>query len=276
MRLIDQIAAVHGTAEFQTEWDRRLLAILFDGPMEHCFEQLGCLAGFTVVEIGCGNGVLSVACALAGAFVLGLDIESVDLAKARRLARRWRVADRCWFINSRTEAMALGNASADIVLSRSTLQYLDRLRVAEELARVLRPGGRIALMENLPFNPFINLFRWWRARQARNTEDFVYLESIRGYLTRGEIASWRREFLDLRTRAFYLFRMFTILPVVAHPTIGIWRVIDRGVARLDALLLRCFPILARFAWFTTILGQRPKELSSPTLHKYPWIEGDRG
>lgn len=257
MRMIDRIAAVHDTAEFRTEWDRRLLARLFAAPMAHCFEQLGNFAGLTVVEIGCGNGVLSVACALAGATVLGLDIEHAELERARRLAERWGVADRCRFIVSQAEAMAVSSGAADIVLSRSTLQYLERARVTAELPRVLRPGGRIALVENLPHNPFIKLFRWWRARQARRAEDLAYLESIRGYLTRDEIASWRRDFPDLQTRAFHLLRMFTMLPLVDHPTAGVWRFLDRGVARLDALLLRHLPVLARFAWFTTILGRRP-------------------
>jgi hypothetical protein len=57
---------------------------------------------------------------------------------------------------------------------------MDREKVLNEYFRILKPGGSIALVENLPFNPFINLYRLNRRMSAATEPQREYVNSIKG------------------------------------------------------------------------------------------------
>jgi arsenite methyltransferase len=78
-----------------------------------------------------------------------VDISPALLAHARDAAQRRGVAERCRFINASAEALdGIADASIDIVLVRAVLAYLsDRGAAIREFRRILRPGGRISIVE---------------------------------------------------------------------------------------------------------------------------------
>ena len=97
-----------------------------------------------VVDVGAGTGTLSIA--LAGErpdvmiTAVDGDAEILELAKAKPGAERvhWRTG--------LADALALETASADAVVTSLVLHHLDwstKLRALMEMARVLRPGGRL-------------------------------------------------------------------------------------------------------------------------------------
>jgi SAM-dependent methyltransferase len=106
------------------------------------FDQL---ADKDVLEIGCGSGVHARLLAAAGARLTAVDLTPTAVTMTRRrlelagLEANVREAD--------AEALPFPDASFDFVWSWGVIHHSrDTGRVVAEIARVLRPGGLLALM----------------------------------------------------------------------------------------------------------------------------------
>jgi SAM-dependent methyltransferase len=108
---------------------------------------LGAVRGLDALDAGCAAGEHAAWLADHGARVVALDASETMVRLAReRLGPRARVlrADLA-------RPLALADASFDVVLSSLTLHYLeDWAPPLGELARVLRPGGRLVLSTHHP------------------------------------------------------------------------------------------------------------------------------
>jgi ubiquinone/menaquinone biosynthesis C-methylase UbiE len=97
-----------------------------------------------VLDLACGSGNLTIPAARTGARVTGLDLVPALLDAARAWAVREELA--VWLDEGNVEQLPYPHASFDVVTSMFGLMFASRPdRVAEELARVTRPGGRLAL-----------------------------------------------------------------------------------------------------------------------------------
>jgi SAM-dependent methyltransferase len=97
----------------------------------------------TVLDVGCGTGVVAVTAARAGAKVSGLDLSPVLIELAKKNASLAGV--QVDFREGDVEALPYGDASFDVVLSQFGHMFAPRAEVAlAEMLRVLRPGGTIA------------------------------------------------------------------------------------------------------------------------------------
>jgi ubiquinone/menaquinone biosynthesis C-methylase UbiE len=105
-------------------------------------------AGETVLDVGCGTGTLAIAAAGRGATVRGLDSSPDLLARARKKARRAR-RDVIFELGT-GESLPYGDDSFDVVVSSLVWHHLshDDLRAsAQELARVVKPTGRVLVID---------------------------------------------------------------------------------------------------------------------------------
>jgi len=100
--------------------------------------------GVQALDVATGTGAVALLLAAAGAEVTGVDLAPALVETARRIAGeqgldiRYEVGD--------AEALPLDDASFDVVTSSvGTMFAPDHARVAAELARVCRPGGRLVL-----------------------------------------------------------------------------------------------------------------------------------
>jgi SAM-dependent methyltransferase len=124
-------------------YEERFVPALFE-PFSAAVADLAALGpGQRVLDVACGTGVLARTAAKrvgpSGA-VLGLDASPEMLAVARRLncAIEW--------IEGRAEALPLGDASVDAVVSQFGLMFFDdRVAALREMWRVLRRGGALAV-----------------------------------------------------------------------------------------------------------------------------------
>ena len=83
-----------------------------------------------------------------GCAVVGVDLAEESLADAGERAMRAGVSERVRFLHGDAEELPLPDQSVDAVLCECALcLFHDRPRAAAELARVLRPGGRLALSD---------------------------------------------------------------------------------------------------------------------------------
>lgn len=98
-------------------------------------EWLAPQAGEHILDLGCGNGMLTEHIVAAGALVTGLDAspQMVAAARERGIAAQQGLA----------EAMPFAGAAFDAVFSNAALHWVrDQDAMMAEVRRVLRPGGR--------------------------------------------------------------------------------------------------------------------------------------
>lgn len=115
--------------------------------------RLGLTACEDVLDSACGTGNLTIPAARTGARVTGFDLVPALLDVAASWAAREGLSIQ--LDQGTVEELPYDDASFDVVLSMFGLMFAARPdRVASELARVTRPGGRVALA-NWTRNGFI-------------------------------------------------------------------------------------------------------------------------
>lgn len=130
--------------------------------LEHCVLRLDPVAGERILDLSTGTGWTSRLVARRGATVTGVDIASglLDVARARAaqagLAIEYQVGD--------AEALPFADGEFDAVISTFGVMFASRPEAAAaELARVCRPGGRIALATWSPDGNVFGMFRIMKA-----------------------------------------------------------------------------------------------------------------
>jgi demethylmenaquinone methyltransferase / 2-methoxy-6-polyprenyl-1,4-benzoquinol methylase len=149
-RMFDRIAPVYDamnrlmTAGLDRRWRRETAAAVVR-------------PGAEVLDVCCGTGDLAVAAADAGGRVTGLDFSEPMLERARRKSSQieWLEGDAL--------ALPFQDASFNAVTIGFGLRNLaDAERGLAEMRRVLRPGGRVAILEiTRPRGLLAPFYRFW-------------------------------------------------------------------------------------------------------------------
>lgn len=112
-------------------------------------ERLAPQPGMTAVDVGCGTGedALGLAAAVTpDGYAIGVDASGVMIAEARRRADAAGSAAR--FEIGRADALPFQDASVDLLRAERVLQHVpDPEACVVDMHRVLRPGGRVALID---------------------------------------------------------------------------------------------------------------------------------
>lgn len=105
--------------------------------------------GDRVIELGCGPGVALAALAARASrgLVVGVDHSQVMIHQARRRNRAAVRAGRVRLVHTPVESLSISDGPFDAALAVNTVGlWPDPSARLRELARLLRPGGRIALV----------------------------------------------------------------------------------------------------------------------------------
>ncbi|HSH41830.1 MAG TPA: methyltransferase domain-containing protein [Arenicellales bacterium] len=128
--------------------DRSYLAPEIVRQRMRVMELLALRAGESVLDAGCGVGLLSEPMAREvgrGGRLVGVDVTADVLEKARK---RCSGLDHTMFQQGSVERLALDEAGFDAAVCTQVLLYVqDVPRALAELYRVLKPGGRLVIVE---------------------------------------------------------------------------------------------------------------------------------
>ena len=107
-------------------------------------DRLAIAPGTQMLDVGCGAGQIAIPAARAGVQVTGVDIAANSIEQARARAQAEALAVR--FDEGDAEMLAFDDHSFDLVVSLIGAMFAPQPdRVAAELVRVCRSGGRIVM-----------------------------------------------------------------------------------------------------------------------------------
>ena len=125
---------------------------------EEQVQALGSVRYRDVLELGCGAAQWSGALAERGARVTGIDVSAAQLGLARRyLTDRGASAA---LVQGSAEELPFADGSFDLIMcDHGALSFVEPRSAIPEVARVLRPGGRLSFSIHSPL-----LFMCWNPK----------------------------------------------------------------------------------------------------------------
>lgn len=140
----------------QALWASRIGSMLYDNAQvvarrlltawHHPLEWLNIPSGGTALDVGCGPGSITASLAQAvgpDGLALGVDVSEPMLRRAVHA----EVGPQVGFLRADAQRLPLRDDTVDAVVSVAVLQLIpDPAAALGEMVRVLRPGGRLAVM----------------------------------------------------------------------------------------------------------------------------------
>ncbi len=116
---------------------------------EEFIEDLHLQKGEKVLDVACGAGSTAIPAARAGAIVCGVDIALYLIEQARKRAESEGLT--CQFEEGDAESLQYADGSFDTIVTMFGAMFAPRPeKVSEELVRVCRSGGRMAMANWTP------------------------------------------------------------------------------------------------------------------------------
>lgn len=144
-------ASMQDVREMTTALEERAQALDQVQVNEALVDALVPVAGERILEVGCGSGVLCrqvTPGVVPGGKMIGVDISPEFLRIAQRYAVNANLPETILWSAGKAEVLPFQDASFDgVFAARLLLHVQDPQAVLKELVRVVRPGGRVVVMD---------------------------------------------------------------------------------------------------------------------------------
>jgi SAM-dependent methyltransferase len=149
---------IEGLTDSYARWRSSRLGQITDAlEQQLLFELFGPVADKALLDVGCGDGALALELARRGAIVTGLDADPVMIAAARR--RTEIEGTQLHLVEGQAEKLPFADAAFDLIVAVTVFCFVrDAERAVAEMARVLKPGGRLVIGE-------LGRWNWWAAHR---------------------------------------------------------------------------------------------------------------
>jgi SAM-dependent methyltransferase len=123
-------------------------------------QEGGLDASSVIADIGSGTGLLAGMFLRRGNRVFGVEPNREMREAGERLLSAY---PNFVSVNATAEATTLADRSLDFIIAGQAFHWFDRARAKAEFARVLKPGGYVALIwnERLVSSPFLEAYEEW-------------------------------------------------------------------------------------------------------------------
>lgn len=133
--------------------------------------QLGAVKGKTILDIGCGGGLISIPLSRLGGKVTGIDADAQAVSVARAQAKLHGLDTQ--FIHGAAEDLAADGKKFDVVLALEVIEHVDNPALFVELcSQLVKPNGVVI---------FSTLNRTWKSYAL----GIVAAERILGWVPKG-------------------------------------------------------------------------------------------
>jgi SAM-dependent methyltransferase len=205
-----------------------------------------------VLDLGCGHGMASIVLARRGALVTGLELSGGYLGEARDRANC--NGTRVDWVQADAQKLPFADGTFDCIWGNAILHHLDLERSAEEIHRVLVPGGRAVFCEPWGSNPLLQAARRrfsYPGKHHTPDEEPLRWESL---------GALRRRFPEMKTEGYQFLSMVgRLLPrtgsgrkaIPGAPTIL------QSLERVDRFCLSRLPALQGWCRYMVIELPRP-------------------
>ena len=158
-------------------------------------------------------------------FLVDIDQDALDQFKGKNK-----------FLSS-VEEQPFEDEKFDLIVSVSTLQYINHDKYLTECHRTLKPGGYLCLHENGAYNPFINTTRAWRTIVSLfNPEWKEYKKTVQQYLVKSTLTN-RDDFEIVYEKNYFLLSAVSwMVEWMGFKNAG--GVLERILLPIDSLLLK--------------------------------------
>jgi len=214
--------------------------------------QLPDKRGSRILDIGVGDGYSSVLLATRGAQVTGIEVSIEALKRAAALAEQHGLEIE--FRQMAGEQLDFGDSTFDGILCMSAFHHMDLDRASKEFARVLRPRGRLVLVEPLASNPPAWIYRRIGgvfSREATSKETPLRVQDLNFLHRHFRKVEWRGMYM-LCLVPFGVDRMWNKSNPFVH---RVTKRLFKWLSPIDSGLLRV-PGLQRLAWKIAIVAER--------------------
>jgi MPBQ/MSBQ methyltransferase len=208
----------------------------------HVLDRLEVRPGMRLLDVGCGIGGASRMAAMAGAEVTGIDLTPEFVETATTLTQHVGLQDRATFLTTPGESLPFDDGSFDAaVMVHVGMNIPDKPAVFAEVHRVLRPGGRFAVYEQMRAGTGDLPYPLPWADDERSS----FVETVDGYDAHLEAAGFTVE--DTEDRSTTLLVPPSQGPITAAVIFGppFVQRIGNNVAATKAGLLGAWVVLAR-------------------------------
>lgn len=187
----DSRAAGEVGPDAYAEWRTSTLGAITESLEQELILNLcGPLANKTVLDVGCGDGTLASEFRRRGAsLVIGCDPDPRMIAKA--IARAAASDGGTHYMLARAEDLPFHDRSFDLVSTVTVLSFVEqRERAIGELARILKPGGRLVIGELGRWSTWAasRRIRAWLGQELWKNARFTTVRELSALVTRAGLS----------------------------------------------------------------------------------------